>query len=482
MASSDITLDVRDGQKRSHLNGTEKMTFNPAPVILLVALCWMSFGTGDAFVNPPAYRNATTSNVTAVNTTTLAPTTTTAAPIQTNLTVLTLSTDITKDTCGKEKLCASKPNDCNPGSGSCFFLGVKRISGRNMDLDLAGETDGYLGAVLKTAAGNETAYLCVRNNGTVVFIGASLKDGVFTKNENVSVNNVKAKMNGTHTQCTFSATVPDATAKGADTTFEVSVVNGTFNATSGQLGAPVTQVKTNSVDLINPAANVPTTTASPTTTSSTIQTNLTVFNLAADLTNTECKKTKLCASKPSGCNPSSGSCFFFSVKRRTGRNMDIEQSGQTEGYLGSVLKTPAGNQTAYLCVRNNGTVIFIGASLNNDKFTKDDKIPVSEVKAKLNSNHVQCTFAATVPDATVRGNDTTFEVSLVTGTYNATSGELGAPVTQFKTSSLDLSDPTSSAVTRAPTTGRTVVPQPMSTGTVVYFLLIVLGVLSLSWL
>ncbi|KAK7910368.1 hypothetical protein WMY93_015052 [Mugilogobius chulae] len=171
-----------------------------------------------------------------------------------NLRTFVSNTDITTTECTTGKLCAAEPKDCDPTTGSCFFIGVRRKSGRNLDFEVAGETDGYVGSTLQTEGGNVTAYLCVKDNNKVIFQGASVENGKL-KIKTVPVNNVKAKMNGRRVQCTFSATVPDATVRGADTIFKVAVVTGTYSPTSGEFGNPVTQIKTESVDLINPSAN-----------------------------------------------------------------------------------------------------------------------------------------------------------------------------------------------------------------------------------
>ncbi|KAJ0055553.1 hypothetical protein NL108_005396 [Boleophthalmus pectinirostris] len=220
-----------------------------------------------------AATNATAGNNTSAptTTTTAAPTTTTTAPpIEPNTTVTELSTNITRDQCQKEKLCAAQPDSCDPEvAGSCYFVGVKQSSGQNMDFELSGETDGYLGCTLKPTAGDETAYLCVKTKNKLIFIGAKLVNGKFT-NQTVLVNKVRAVMNGKKIQCSFSATVPNATARSADTTFEVSVVTGTYNETTGQPSAPTTQLRTAPVDLTNPKADTNNTltnsTAAPATT------------------------------------------------------------------------------------------------------------------------------------------------------------------------------------------------------------------------
>lgn len=57
-------------------------------------------------------------------------------------------TPLTNEGCGTQRLCASEPASCNPATGSCTLLGAKQKSGNDFEFILAGESSGYLAAVL----------------------------------------------------------------------------------------------------------------------------------------------------------------------------------------------------------------------------------------------------------------------------------------------------------------------------------------------
>ncbi|TWW52981.1 hypothetical protein D4764_0267610, partial [Takifugu flavidus] len=93
-------------------------------------------------------------------------------------------TNLNNSGCGTQKLCVNEPANCDPGSGSCNFFSARQKSGQNFGFALAGETDGYIAAVLSsdtTLGGSDTTYVCFNNNGNVKFTGASLNNNQLTK-------------------------------------------------------------------------------------------------------------------------------------------------------------------------------------------------------------------------------------------------------------------------------------------------------------
>ncbi|KAM7366450.1 hypothetical protein PAMP_015888 [Pampus punctatissimus] len=409
---------------------------------------------------------------------------TTAAPLTPNITVTVLETPVSRAECGSKQLCAAQPSDCNPSSpGSCFFLAARQTSGRNFEFGLSGQSEGYLAASLSTgttAGGNDTTYVCANNNGVVQFFSTVLNNGQLIVTT-LNVNSVKGSVNGNTIQCTFSATIPEATRArararaAAATSFSLSVSTGSFNATTGTLGAPTTAIKTPVVNLANPNTTVtnelaPTTTSAPSTNLTTtgnqatvapLTPNITVTVLETPVSRAECGSKQLCAAQPSDCNPSSpGSCFFLAARQTNGRNFEFGLSGQSEGYLAASLSTDTtagGNDVTYVCANNNGVVKFFSTVLNNGQLTVTT-LNVNSVKGSVNGSKIQCTFAATVPDASAtRATNTDFSMAVLTGTFNAATDSLGAPSTALRTPVVNLANPNATvtniiATTTAPAT------------------------------
>ncbi|CAL8376828.1 unnamed protein product [Gadus morhua 'NCC'] len=393
--------------------------------------------------------------------------------------------------CGNSLLCVGAPESCDPSKpGSCFFVGIKRTAGQNFEFSLSGESEGYIGCTLSTDSslgGGDITFICANKNGTVEFIGASLNNSALSRKD-VNANSVKGHINGNTIQCTFKATVPDATARGSATSFALAVVNGTFSPGTGDLGAPEAKVQTKVLDIADifssissilnsgrptasatmvssttaatpstTAARAPATTTTRSTAASTNATgptdppvlvfNGTVERLPSPISNAGCGNSLLCAGAPESCDPSKpGSCFFAGIKRTAGQNFEFSLSGESEGYIGCTLSTDSslgGGDITFICANKDGTVEFIGASLNNSALSRKD-VNANSVKGHINGNTIQCTFKATVPDATARGSATSFALAVVSGTFSPGTGDLGAPEAKVQTKVLDIADITSS--------------------------------------
>ncbi|XP_022623913.1 putative ferric-chelate reductase 1 [Seriola dumerili] len=214
---------------------------------------------------------------TAVNnmTTTALNNMTAVPPLTPNITVEALETNVSRAECGTQQLCVAEPAVCDPSAtGSCFFLAATQQSGSNFDFSISGESDGYIAATLSpdtTVGDNDTTYVCANNNGSVRFFSTVLNNGELVPTE-LNVNSVRGRVNGRRIQCTFSATLPSPTTR--TTGFAISLSDGPFNATSGDLGSPTTRFRSPVVDLTNVNATVnnqittttTATTAAPTTT------------------------------------------------------------------------------------------------------------------------------------------------------------------------------------------------------------------------
>ncbi|XP_055793080.1 uncharacterized protein LOC129864821 [Salvelinus fontinalis] len=221
---------------------------------------------------------------------------TTMAPNATMTPVPAFTQSISRTNCGKTQFCAAEPSDCDPAmAGSCFFVSMQQSSGQTFSLQLRGESRGYIavGFSKNTTQGvNDTTYVCANNNGTMKFFTTLLLNKVLTVTGTLPVDSVNGSVNGQIIQCTFSATLPEAT-----TSFVLSISNGTvINET---LGTPkVVLVSNAAVNLANPNSTVinflnaiPTTatsstTATPTTTanSSTTTTSNTTANSSTTTT------------------------------------------------------------------------------------------------------------------------------------------------------------------------------------------------------
>ncbi|CAK6975554.1 mucin-1-like [Scomber scombrus] len=366
--------------------------------------------------------------------------------------------------CGATVLCAAEPSSCDPSQpGSCFFLGAKLTSGRNFEFSLSGESEGYLAASLSTDAtvgSNDPTYICANNNGIIRFFAALLNNGVLTETT-LEVNNVKGSVNGNKIQCTFAATVPDASRSRRSLStraqsFAMSVSTGPYNSTSDDLGSPTPTVQTNVVNIANPtevitnlavntttatpntthavtlqqstntaaakttaatakttvaakttaatakttAATAKTTAAPTTTTAAPLIPDTNVTTLATSVSREECGATVLCAAEPSSCDPSQpGSCFFLGAKLTSGRNFEFSLSGESDGYLAASLSTDAtvGGNDPTYICANNNGVIKFFGALLNNGVLTVTTLEVNNVKGSVNGTKIQCTFAATVP-------------------------------------------------------------------------------------
>ncbi|XP_071235044.1 putative ferric-chelate reductase 1 isoform X2 [Salvelinus alpinus] len=194
---------------------------------------------------------------------TMAPNTTMSPPAVVpvvNTTVTALTVNISRTECGNSQLCAAQPKNCDPAlPGSCFFVSTQQSSGQTFSFQLRGVSSGYIAVGLSTNLtldGNATIYVCANNNNNVKFFTALLDKGNLTINNALPVDSVKGSVNGQIIQCTFSATVPKATAtRSIDTSFYLSISNGTFM--NGILGDPnIVMLSNIAVDLSNSKTTV----------------------------------------------------------------------------------------------------------------------------------------------------------------------------------------------------------------------------------
>jgi len=136
-------------------------------------------------------------------------------------------------------------------------VGARRTAGQNFEFGLSGQSDGYIGCTLSpdnALGGGDTTYVCANDNGRVDFIGTILQNGQLIR-RTLNANSVRGRIDGNRIQCTFAATIPDATARMTASTFSLAFVTGAFNPSTGELGAPEARVQTEMVELGNPNSN-----------------------------------------------------------------------------------------------------------------------------------------------------------------------------------------------------------------------------------
>ncbi|XP_061109519.1 uncharacterized protein LOC133136229 [Conger conger] len=184
-----------------------------------------------------------------------------------NIPVGALNAAITRDTCGRTKLCEEVPADCDPsGNGDCLFVSAatattNRPSGINIAFELRGNTSGYVVLILSPdmiQGGGDESFVCAQFNNTLRFFTASFDNGALTMtNRTGAVGNALASLNGTVIRCTFTALGLNATARRSpDSSFYVFAGTGEYDGVS--LGDPVIRLSSNgSLDLTNSTSNLP---------------------------------------------------------------------------------------------------------------------------------------------------------------------------------------------------------------------------------
>ncbi|XP_028331000.1 putative ferric-chelate reductase 1 [Gouania willdenowi] len=217
-------------------------------------------------------------------------------------------------------------------------------------------------------------------------------------------------------------------------------------------------------------------------------TSVTAAPLPESVNRDGCSESRLCASEPADCDPSTSSnCFFLSADQKIGRNFSIELSGQAAGYIAVTFSTDntlGGHDITYICAADGSTVVLITATFNNDVLIVT-LLDVSEGKGRVDGNTIQCSFCVVLPESSTRVRS--LASALHTGSYNATSGALGTPNTVIKTNQLDFTNAnatvtntlTSNSTTATPTTSSYA---PTLHHSLLQTLLVTLAVLGLAML
>ncbi|KAK6291828.1 hypothetical protein J4Q44_G00376130 [Coregonus suidteri] len=170
----------------------------------------------------------------------------------------------------------------------------------------------------------------------------------------------------------------------------------------------------------------------------------------------------------------------------SGQTFSFQLRGVSSGYIAVGLSTDStqgGNDTTYVCANNNGIVNFFTALLDNKSLSVINTMAVNSVQGSVNDQIIQCTFNATVPNATVttstRGSATTFFLMILKGNFtNVVKGvDLGNPNATV-TNSLNANTTAGNATTTAAPSSHAFVLQH----TLSQALLILLGVLGMMML
>ncbi|KAF5890295.1 putative ferric-chelate reductase 1, partial [Clarias magur] len=161
--------------------------------------------------------------------------------------------NITRNGCKSTKLCLSEAQDCDPaGTGSCFFTSV-RLTDQTFFFELSGTTSGYVALAL-TKNGVTTVFACGSNNYLFFFQPATQNGTTLTPATVNTVYNAVGVVSQSQTliQCVFNTSASFSTStKSADTSYQVTILNGTTNGT--QLGsANLVYDSKKALDLSNP--------------------------------------------------------------------------------------------------------------------------------------------------------------------------------------------------------------------------------------
>ncbi|MCI4377739.1 hypothetical protein PGIGA_G00207310 [Pangasianodon gigas] len=342
-----------------------------------------------------------------------------------------LNTPITRTTCGSSKLCVSTPGNCDPsGNSSCFFSSAQ-LSNSVLTVEISGSTSGYvaLGLTATTSLtqplnqGDSVVFVCGNNNNSFFFQTATQNGPQLTPVNTISlpITSIQGSVTANQSliQCTFNIS-SQFLSTFSQLPFNVTILNGTTNGTA--LGNATTIFSSGPLDLANPKSNIP------------------VLNITRD----GCGSTKLCFPNASGCNPAgNSSCFFSSVQSKS-QNFSFELSGTIAGYVALGLMKQ--NSTVVFICGNDTTgsnFFFQTAIKNGTSLTLTNVTTVYNKQGVVAQNQtlIQCIFNTTTSfNFSTKGDDTKYQVTIMSGTTNGT--QLGDPAVLYDSkTAIDLSDP-----------------------------------------
>ncbi|XDV39818.1 hypothetical protein PO909_009004 [Leuciscus waleckii] len=140
-----------------------------------------------------------------------------------------LTSKITRNECGKTKLCLDNPKGCDPsGSSQCFFTSAI-LTNTSLTVELSGNSAGYIalaaGVASNISQDRHVIFVCGNNNGSFDFQTAKLNNNNTLGITDLRyVNNSQGSIQSSLIQCVFSILI-DENVKSF-----LSSVNGTnFN-------------------------------------------------------------------------------------------------------------------------------------------------------------------------------------------------------------------------------------------------------------
>ncbi|XP_073704110.1 uncharacterized protein [Garra rufa] len=118
-----------------------------------------------------------------------------------------LTSNITRNECGKTKLCLDNPKGCDPsGSSQCFFASSQMTSS-NLTVELSGNSSGYIalaaGVISNVTRGLHIIFVCGSNSSSFFFQTAGLSNTLVTTNV-PNVNNIQGSIKPNLIQCVFN--------------------------------------------------------------------------------------------------------------------------------------------------------------------------------------------------------------------------------------------------------------------------------------
>ncbi|KAK7147816.1 hypothetical protein R3I94_010368 [Phoxinus phoxinus] len=138
----------------------------------------------------------------------------------------TLTSNITRNECGRTKLCLDTPKGCDPsGSSQCFFTSVN-LTNTSLTVELSGNSTGYIAlaaGLTSIAQDPHVMFVCGNNNSGLFFRITTFYNNMWTTNIH-NATNIQGLIQSSLIQCVFTLPIDETV-----TTF-LSSGNGThFN-------------------------------------------------------------------------------------------------------------------------------------------------------------------------------------------------------------------------------------------------------------
>ncbi|XP_050986428.1 putative ferric-chelate reductase 1 [Labeo rohita] len=123
-----------------------------------------------------------------------------------------LTSNITRNECGKTKLCLDIPKGCDPsGSSQCFFTSVQiNATTPSLMLELSGNSNGYIalaaGTTSNVSQGLNIVFVCGNNSGSF-FLQTAIFSKTLVPTNVPNVNSIQGSIQPNLVQCVFSVPI-----------------------------------------------------------------------------------------------------------------------------------------------------------------------------------------------------------------------------------------------------------------------------------